>query len=122
MATRNANDPVFETVDVEVSSPSNGETTIYTLRELSAGEYDECLAIATNSETSDVDMVMMVKLMLNKSIDKPRLTDTQLSALPYKISRSLKRAVSQLHWAEEQEKTAEDAEAEGALEGAGPNP
>lgn len=122
MATRNADDPVFETVEVEVSSPNNGEVTTYTLRELSAGEYDECLGIATNAETGDVDMVMMVKLMLIKSIEKPRLTDTQLSNLPYKVSRSLKRAVSQLHWAEEQASTAEDAEAAVEAEGAGPNP
>jgi hypothetical protein len=119
MATRNA-DPVFETVDINIG----GNT--YTLRELNAGEYDECLNVATNAESGDVDMVMMVKLMLIKSIQSPNLTDVQLMALPYKVSRSLKRAVSQLHWAGEQDSTAEAAE-EGeepveVEEGAGPNP
>jgi uncharacterized membrane protein YukC len=121
MATRNA-DPVFETVDINIGGIT------YTLRELNAGEYDECLNVATNAESGDVDMVMMVKLMLIKSIQTPDLTDVQLMALPYKVSRSLKRAVSQLHWAGEQDNTAAAAEEEegdeGTVEkeGAGPNP
>lgn len=113
MAPRNTTDAAFETVDVAIG----GST--YTLRELTAGEYDEVLAIATQDD-GDVDMVMMVKLMLIKSIESPALSDVQLSKLPYRISRALKRAVSQLHWAEEQDAVA--AEAEEAEEAAAPNP
>lgn len=115
MAARNT-EPVFETVDLNVGGIT------YTLRELTAGEYDECLTIATNAETGDVDMVMMVKLMLIKSIEKPDLTDIQLAALPYKVSRALKREVSRLHWAGDQEETAKDAEDAEEEQGAGPNP
>lgn len=111
MASRNTHDAQFETVDVEIG----GQT--YTLRELDAGEYDQCLETATGKD-GDVDMVMMVKLMLIKSIQSPALSDVQLSKLPYKTSRALKRAVSRLHW-EEQEETAAAAE---AAEDAGPNP
>lgn len=114
MASRNTNEAQFETVDVEVGGVT------YTLRELEAGEYDECLQIATNEQTGDVDMVMMVRLMLIKSIEKPALSDVQLAKLPYKTSRSLKRAVSALHWADDQPTTAEEAEK--AEEDAGPNP
>lgn len=111
MATRNT-EPQFETVDV-----SAGGIT-YTLRELNAGEYDECLTIATDDK-GDVDMVMMVRLMLIKSIQSPPLSDVELAQLPYRVSRALKRAVSSLHWSGDQDEVA--AEAEGAEE-AGPNP
>lgn len=114
MAARNS-DPVFETVSTTIGG------TEYVIRELTAGEYDECLSVATNPETGDVDMVLMVKLMLIKSIEKPALSDTQLMNLPYKVSRALKREVSRLHWAEEQESVAQEGEA-AAEEGAGPNP
>lgn len=115
MAPRSTN-PVFETVTVSVND------TDYVLRELSAGEYDECLSVATNPETGDVDMVLMVKLMLIKSIEKPALSDTELMNLPYRISRSLKRAVSRLHWSDDQEEVAKEAEVAADEEGAGPNP
>ena len=116
MASRNTEQPVFETVDVTIGSIT------YTLRELTAGEYDECLNVATKPD-GDVDMVMMVKLMLIKSIESPRLSDVQLASLPYKASRALKREVSRLHWSEEQEETAEAAEqAEDDERSAGPNP
>jgi len=112
MAAR-GNDPVFETVEVEAGG------TTYTLRELTAGEYDECLTLAT-AEDGNVDMVLMVKLMLTKSIDG--LSDQQLMTLPYKISRALKREVSRLHWAEDQEEVKDEAETGIEEEGAGPNP
>jgi hypothetical protein len=121
MATRNS-EPDFETVDLIIGGIT------YSLKELTAGEYDDCLNVATNSETGDVDMVLMVKLMLIKSIQKPNLSDVQLSQLPYKVSRTLKREVSRLHWSGDQDEiteAAEDAEAgtvEVAEEGAGPNP
>lgn len=102
--------PAFEEAELEVGGIT------YRVRELSAGEYDECLTIATQSD-GDVDMVMMVKLMLIKGIVEPSLNDTKLSALPYKTSRSLKRAISQLHWGDEQETVAVAAEDEEA-----PNP
>lgn len=102
--------PTFEEAEVVV-----GDIT-YRVRELSAGEYDECLTIATQ-ENGDVDMVMMVKLMLIKGIVEPPLSDTKLAGLPYKTSRSLKRAISQLHWGDEQEEVAASAEGEEA-----PNP
>lgn len=113
MATRTS-DADFEEVTVVVSGKE------YVLRELTAREYDECLTLST-AEDGDVDMVQMVKLMLIHSITKPALSDQQLGNLPYKVSRTLKRAVSQLHWADEQEDTAEDAENAIEAEGAGPN-
>jgi len=105
-----SNEPHFDETEVEVGGLT------YRLRELTAGEYDEALNIATKSD-GDVDMVMMVKLMLIKGIVSPALKDTQLAALPYKTSRALKRAISNLHWADEQEEVADAAEGDEA-----PNP
>jgi len=115
MATR-SNQADFEEIAINIRG------TDYVLRELTAGEYAECLALTTNAETGDVDMVNMVSLMLTYSIKKPALSDQQLASLPYKTSRALKREVSRLHWADEQEETAEDAEKAIEEEGAGPNP
>lgn len=98
-------DAHFDETEVEIGGLT------YRLRELTAGEYDEALSVSTK-EDGDVDMVMMVKLMLIKSIVEPPLRDSQLAALPYKTSRTLKRAVSDLHWADEQAAVSEAAEDE----------
>ena len=95
--------PRFDEVEVEVGGVA------YKLRELSAGEYDEALRVSTKDD-GDVDMVMMVNLMLIKGSAEPPLKDTQLAALPYKTSRALKRAISDLHWADEQAEVAAAAE------------
>ena len=94
----------------------------YRLRELTAGEYDECLTIATrDDEEGSVDMVMMAKLMLIKGIVDPPLKDNQLAALPYRTSRELRRAITQLHWGEDEQQETLPAESEDEEKPA-PNP
>jgi len=108
-------DPTF----AEVETTIGGIT--YRLRELTAGEYDECLTISTrDDEEGTVDMVMMAKLMLVKGLVDPPLKDHQIANLPYKTVRQLRQAVTNLHWGDDQAEV--QAEADEDEEKAAPNP
>lgn len=74
--------------------------TEFTIRELSAEEYDTVLKQATK-EDSDIDMVLLLKLMTLKSVKDPVLNAENLAKLPYKVSRRLSTAVNELHFGDD---------------------
>lgn len=80
--------------------------TDYTIRELTAGEYDECIRGATNGE-DEVDTVLLAKLMAMKCVT-PALSDTQLAALPFRVWRSINRAINDLHYVAEETEEGND--------------
>lgn len=75
--------------------------TAYTIRELTAGEYDECIRAATN-EDDEVDTVLLAKLMAMKCVE-PKMTDKQLHEMPFRIWRALNRLVNEMHYTGEEE-------------------
>jgi len=88
--------PVFEERDTEVRG------TVYRFRELSAVQYDECLKMATKAD-EDIDMVLLLRLMLVKSLVEPKLSAVQISELPYKVTRQLSTVVNRMHFADDDE-------------------
>lgn len=74
----------------------------FRLRELNAGAYDECVRAATKPD-DDIDMVVLLKLMVSKSLVEPKLGPDDLAELPYKVSRQLSAAVNQLHFSDDDE-------------------
>jgi hypothetical protein len=86
--------PEFEEKELTVRG------TTYRLRELTSGEYDDAMSVATKPGSDDLDMVVFVKMMLLKSLIEPKLSDAQIEKLPYKTTRVLRRAVQDLHWSE----------------------
>ena len=74
----------------------------FTIRELSAEEYDTCLKSATKAD-GDVDMVLLLRLMTLKSLQAPKMSAEEISKLPYRISRRLGSAVNELHFGDDEE-------------------
>lgn len=74
--------------------------TTYTIREMTAGEYDECIRASTNAE-DETDTVLLAKLMAMKCVD-PKLTDEALAKLPFRVWRAINRAVNEVHYAAEE--------------------
>ena len=96
-----------------MSSPLTADTkkisvrgTKYTIRELTAGEYDECIRASTNGE-DEVDTVLLGKLMALKAVD-PKMTDDELSKLPFRVWRAINRAVNELHYVAEETEEGND--------------
>lgn len=77
----------------------------YRLREMSAAEYDDCIKKATG-EGDEVDMVVLNRLMILKSLEEPVLDAEGLAAMPYRLVRKLGTAVNALHFDEEKEEKA----------------
>lgn len=82
--------------------------TQYTIAELTAGEYDECVRTATNGE-DEVDTVLLAKLMALKSVE-PTLTDSALSKLPFRVWRAINRAINDLHYVPEETDEGNDSD------------
>jgi len=80
--------------------------TEYTIRELTAGEYDECIRNATNGE-DEVDTVLLAKLMALKCVN-PSLTDKSLSELPFRVWRAINRTINEIHYVPEETEEGND--------------
>jgi hypothetical protein len=76
--------------------------TEFKIRELSAEEYDTCLKSATKPD-GDIDMVLLLRLMVLKSLQEPKMGAEDLTKLPYKVSRQLSSAVNDLHFGDLQD-------------------
>jgi len=74
----------------------------FTIKELSAEEYDTALKQATK-EDGDIDMVLLLRLMTIKSLQEPKLSAEDISKMPYKVSRRLSSAVNELHFGDDDE-------------------
>jgi hypothetical protein len=74
----------------------------FTIRELSAEEYDTCLK-AANKADGDIDMVLLLRLMVMRSLQEPKMSAEDISKLPYKVSRRLASAVNELHFGDDEE-------------------
>jgi len=75
---------------------------VFTIKELSAEEYDTALKQATK-EDGDIDMVLLLRLMTIKSLQEPKLSAEDISKMPYKVSRRLSSAVNELHFGDDDE-------------------
>ena len=80
--------------------------TEYTIRELSAGEYDECIRNATNA-SDEVDTVLLAKLMALKCVD-PVLTEKALADLPFRVWRAINRTINEVHYVPEETEEGND--------------
>lgn len=78
----------------------------YTIRELTAGEYDDCIRGATNGE-DEVDTVLLAKLMALKAVE-PAMSDEEISKLPFRVWRAINRAVNELHYVAEETEEGND--------------
>ena len=74
----------------------------FTIRELSAEEYDTCLKAATKQD-GDIDMVLLLRMMVIRSLKEPSMTAEDNTKLPYKVSRRLASAVNELHFGDDDE-------------------
>jgi hypothetical protein len=72
--------------------------TIFTITELTAGEYDSCVQAATNVDTDETDTVALLKLMALKCIS-PKLSDKEIAGLPYRAWRKLAAEINRVHFA-----------------------
>lgn len=74
----------------------------FTIKELSAEEYDTTLKSATKAD-GDIDMVLLLRLMTIKSLQEPKMSPEDMAKLPYKVSRRLASAVNDLHFGDDEE-------------------
>lgn len=93
----------------------------YTLRELTIGEYDECVSKATDTKTnalgeesSDVDRTRLLRLMVSKSSG---LALSEISKLAMPVVLKLNTLVNDMHYLDE--KTDEDEAVEEGEPGKG---
>jgi hypothetical protein len=71
--------------------------TTYQMRELSAGEYDEILKIASGPD-DNADLSTVLRMMTVKCILEPKLTGDDLNNKPYPVYTKLLNAVQKLHF------------------------
>ena len=85
--------------------------TTYVLKELPADVYERCLE-GSKGEDGESDNVTLLKLMLDKSLQEPKMTVKQLWELPYPVIRKLNDLINELHFSfiETDEEIAEDEE------------
>lgn len=86
----------FEEREVEIRGAK------FTIRELSAEEYDTCLKAATKAD-GDIDMVLLLRMMVLRSLQEPKMAAEDIIKLPYKVSRRLSSAVNELHFGDDEE-------------------
>ena len=93
--------------------------TTYVLKELPADEYEKCLEKSRDSEGAS-DNVILLKLMLDKSLQSPKMSVSQLWGLPYPVIRKLNDVINDIHFSyvesDEEKTTREAAEAQEAAE------
>lgn len=91
-ALKEAPEPADDLMTLE----AKGRT--FKLRELTAGEYDKCVKLATG-EDGALDTIQLLRWMMMKSIVEPEnFTAEQYDALPFTVSRKLSEAVNDIHF------------------------
>ena len=83
----------------------------YRLRELSIGEYDGLVELATTKQTSpitgrdeeEVDNTALLKFMVLKCVIDPKLSAEKLAGLPMRAVLKLNQAVNRMHYGDEPE-------------------
>lgn len=95
----------------------------YVIRELSIGEYDDVVRKATDTKKDGlgedievVDNARLLRLMVLKSLQSPKVSLDQFSELPARIVFALNNAVNAMHRAEDLE-VADAPEDEGEAKG-----
>lgn len=78
----------------------------FTIRELSAEEYDGCVA-ASRREDDTLDAVLLLRLMMIRSVVSPTLTAEGVSKMPYKVVRKLGDEVNEMHYRLDEEEPIE---------------
>lgn len=73
----------------------------FTIKELSAEEYDTALKAATKPD-GDIDMVLLLRMMVLRSLQEPKMSAEEVNRLPYKVSRRLATAVNELHFGDDE--------------------
>ncbi len=93
MATKTAApvDDTFDTINVTHKGRA------YSFRELSAEEYDRCVALATK-ESGDLDTVQLLRWMIVEGSIEPKLDAGALGKLPFSAVTRISRAVNDLHF------------------------
>lgn len=91
--------------------------TTYVLKELPADDYERCLEKA-RQEDGTTDNVILLKLMLDKALQQPKMTVAELWKLPYPVIRKLNEIINDIHFTyietdEEQQEDDEKGEAKG---------
>lgn len=101
---------------IEREVPGRGVT--YRLRELTAGEYEQCREKATTKKTDAFgqeyeaeDGRLLLKLLILATVAEPKLKAEDLVVMPARVRFSLNRAVNDLYFGEE-EPAKPEAEAE----------
>jgi hypothetical protein len=85
--------------------------TIYHLRELSIGEYDDLVTKAskkttnplTGEDVESIDNAVLLKMMVLKCAFDPKLTAEALSSLPMRVVLKLNQTVNKMHYGDEPE-------------------
>ena len=85
--------------------------TIYRLRELSIGEYDDLVTKATKKTTNpitgedveSIDNAVLLKMMVLKCSFDPKLNAEALSSLPMRVVLKLNQTVNKMHYGDEPE-------------------
>jgi hypothetical protein len=85
--------------------------TVYRLRELSIGEYDDLVTKATRKTTNpitgedveSIDNAVLLKMMVLKSAIDPKLNAEALSGLPMRVVLKLNQTVNKMHYGDEPE-------------------
>ena len=81
----------------------------FRLRELSIGEYDDLIKLATSDHTNPVtgeeeertDNQLLLKLMVLKCVVDPKLTADKLSSMPMRLVLKLNQTVNKMHYGDE---------------------
>jgi hypothetical protein len=92
--------------------------TTYVLKELPADVYEKCLE-GSRDDDGNSDNVILLKLMLDKSLQSPKMTVKQLWELPYPVIRKLNDIINDIHFSFVE---TEEEEAERESETAGKQP
>lgn len=72
----------------------------YTFRELSAGEYDQCVKSATDDD-GVTNPVQLLRWMMIKGSVEPKLTPTDIANLPLFVVGEIGRVVNELNYGED---------------------
>ena len=81
----------------------------YRLRELSIGEYDDLVKLATTPRTNpmtgeveeETDNTALLKFMVLKCVIDPKLSAEKLSSLPVRVVLKLNQTVNRMHYGDE---------------------
>jgi len=105
VVTKAAVDEAFDTIEVT----HKGKT--FSFRELTAEEYDQCVALATGDDKS-LDTVQLLRWMIVKGSVDPKLDPASLGKLPFSAVGKISKAVNDLHFAPDPDDAVPPAEPE----------